>query len=222
MFCPEDDGALNPQSDVRADTLWNATLRCAACGRAYPVEEGILKLLDPASLDTESDHERQLRDRNLSAGYDFSDEESDMQLAEVHPMLESAALSEGTDVLELGAGAGRHTVRIATRRARIVAVDFSIDSLRRLSARAEGTWRIALVQADCTRLSVRARSFDVVVSTLVSNLPTKERRDSMMALAARAIKPAGRFVFSAHHYGLHSRLAREPRSGRYFEGGIYR
>jgi hypothetical protein len=57
----------------------------------------------------------------------------------------------------------------------------------------------------------------------VSNLPTAKHRGAMMQVAALALKPSsGKFVFGTHHYGIGSRLRREPRSGYYREVPIYR
>ena len=44
----------------------------------------------------------------------------------------------------------------------------------------------------------------------------------MLSVAARGLAPHGRFVFSAHHYGLGARLRRVTKDGYYGEGGIYR
>jgi SAM-dependent methyltransferase len=106
--------------------------------------------------------------------------------------------------------------------AAVLAVDFSARSLENLAGRVQPSWRIGLVQADCTQLAVAARRFDLVASTLVSNLPTEQHRAAVVALAARACKPQGKFVFSVHHFGVRSRLRGEEQSGYYREAPIYR
>lgn len=73
-----------------------------------------------------------------------------------------------------------------------------------------------------TTVRVAPREFDVVLSTLTSNLPTRQHRNKLYHLAAIAIRPNGRFVFCSHLQGIRQRLAGEKKSAPYMEGGIYR
>ena len=218
-----DGGALRPSPDTRpGPTLWNVDVHCATCGRTYQVRDGILRLLDAAQLDAESAHERQRREEQYAA-YSETAEAGDLLRAESDPTLDALEPLPRSTVLELGAGAGRFTVRMAQRDATVVAVDFSIEALRVLSGRIREGWRVGLVQADCTTLVTPRGAFDRVLSTLISNLPTHDRRVAMLRVAARALSPTGVFAFTAHYFGLYSRLQRrEPQTGRYSEGGIYR
>jgi 2-polyprenyl-3-methyl-5-hydroxy-6-metoxy-1,4-benzoquinol methylase len=223
LRCERDRGRLEiAGSDPAPDRLWNAAIHCTLCGSRYDVKDGILRLLDTTLLDAESDHERTTRDAELDAAFNPDVEQSDFQLAEIEPTLAASEPLRGASLLELGAGTGRYTIPLAQRGAVILAIDFSMSSLRRLVPRLHGSWRVALVQADCTRLATRPGAFDVVFSTLVSNLPSVEHRSAMMRLAAEALAPTGKFVFSTHHYGLNSRLRQERQSDRYTPGGIYR
>jgi SAM-dependent methyltransferase len=221
LRCSNDAAAVTG-GERDSQTLVNDTLRCTACGREYPVRAGIVQMLQENLLDDESNHERRARDTDLQASYEASTEQNELSLAEMIPMLEAAGPFENARVLELGAGGGRHTVPMAKSGAEILAVDFSIASLQRLAARVEPGWRIGLVQADCTRLEISPGAFGRVLSTLISNLPTPEHCDRMMRLAAKALAPAGKLVFSAHHFDLFSRIRRVRQSDRYSEGGIYR
>ena len=64
--------------------------------------------------------------------------------------------------------------------------------------------------------------FDRVLCTLTSNLPTREQRLEVFRNAAAAIRPDGKFVFSAHYYGLRALVKRSPRSGYYEKHQIFR
>jgi SAM-dependent methyltransferase len=141
---------------------------------------------------------------------------------ELAPTLEAAEPLFRARVLELGAGTGRLTIRMAERGASIIAVDFSERSLESLAQRIQPGWEVGLVYADCTQLEVESNSFELVVSTLVSNLPSAQHRARMMAVAANACKPSGTFVFGTHYYGFRSRLRGERQSGRYPGSSIYR
>lgn len=223
LRCPRDSGALNlrDESAAAAHHIQQATLSCPACARSYPITDGIVRFLDPATLDDESNNERTNREQGAKS-FDPTWETTAWNQMEIVPTIEASQPLAGAHVLELGAGTGRYTVQMADRQATILAVDFSLTSLEQLAARVQPRWDIGLVHADCTQFAVAPQSFDLVASTLVSNLPTPQHRAAMMRVAAAAVKKTGKFVFSTHHYGIRSRLRREPQSGYYREVPIYR
>jgi SAM-dependent methyltransferase len=146
---------------------------------------------------------------------------------EMRPTLAALAPLNDQIVLELGAGTGRYTVELVKECRALLAVDFSARSLETLAAKLsdpgfQSRARVGLIQADVTRPCPAPRAFDRILSTLVSNLPTRTHRADMYRLAAGALRGGGTFVFSAHHYGPRQRVRREPIRGRYTEDGIYR
>lgn len=223
LRCAHDNAELLLKEEHRAASghIADATLHCQSCKRVYPIKQGIVRLLDPTLLDDESSNERNRREHGAQR-YDASWETTPWTLTEVVPTMAASEPLAAARVLELGAGTGRYTVLMAERRASIVAVDFSLASLEKLASRVRAGWEVGLVHADCTQLAVAPHSFDLVASTLVSNLPTLQHREAMMRVAAKAMKPTGKFVFSTHHYGIRSRLRREPQSGYYPDAKIYR
>jgi SAM-dependent methyltransferase len=130
--------------------------------------------------------------------------------------------AKGQAVLEFGCGSGRYTLPLAKTGALLLALDISMGSLRALAQRLSPGLTVGLAQADVTRRCVAPRCFDRVLSTLVSNLPTREHRLAMLRIAAEALKDTGNFVFSTHHQNLTNRWLGRPPSGRYTEGGIFR
>jgi SAM-dependent methyltransferase len=221
LRCPSDNQELALEGTPAEAYLRRASLGCRACAATYHIEDGIVRLLEGVSLDAESDNERAQRDAGAT-GLDPSWESSAWNEMEIVPTLEASEPLAGAVVVELGAGTGRYTVPMIRRGAVVLAVDFSGRSLENLAGRVEPSWRIGLVQADCTQLALAPERFDLVASTLMSNLPTQDHRSAVLALAARACKPLGRFVFSVHHYGLRSRLRGDAPSGYYREAPIYR
>lgn len=226
LRCTADGGALQLAEDAaptRSGAIAEGMAQCRVCGRQYAIEGGILNLLDAAALDEESRHEQRLRD--LEWGADTASQpwwEDAHNGMEMSPTMEALQLDGAQTLLELGCGDGRYTVVLA-RSCRTLAVDFSLESLRTAARRLDGVaGRVGLVLGDVSTLKVAERAFDVVFSTLVSNLPSRQHRDALYALSRRALRPDGRFVFSAHHHGIHQRLSGEEKSGRYEEGGIYR
>jgi SAM-dependent methyltransferase len=218
---PDCGGALHAVEAGDQPFLLHAQVACARCGTRYPVRHGILRLLDPAVLDAESSHEREVRDEQAQA-LDHGWETTDWVRMELVPTMRASEPLREASVLELGAGTGRYSVRMAERGARVIAVDFSFEALRTLSLRLQPGWQVGLVEADCTRLRVQPASHDLVASTLLSNLPTAEHRAALYRLAATALRDGGKFVFSAHHWSWRARRRGEAKSGPYRPGGIYR
>ena len=205
-----------------------AAVSVCRCGRRHQVHQGIASLLRNEALVSESAHERSLRDAEALAGVRRTAEEiaaSPHEAMEMRTTLEWLALRNDDVVLELGCGDGRYTEIIARPGRRILAVDFSMEALRRLQEvleRKSVAVDVGMVHASIADLAVRPQSFDVVFSTLTSNLPDHAHRQMLYRLAASALKPGGRFVFSAHHYGWRERRAGMDKSGHYTPGGIYR
>ena len=217
--------AIDPDAERRAGdaAIQRGRLACTTCDASYPIEEGILCLLPADALQGESRHEQQLRDRyaqKLDAGTPWYDD--DHNRMEMVPTLEALQLEPSAVLLELGCGDGRYTVPLEARARAVLAVDFSIESLRMARRRLAGRGNVGLVQADVATMRVAPAGFERVFSTLVSNLPTREHRDALYRLASNALAPGGRFVYSTHHHGLRQRLSGKSKSGRYHEGGIFR
>ncbi|CAN5732110.1 class I SAM-dependent methyltransferase [soil metagenome] len=99
------------------------------------------------------------------------------------------------DVLDAGCGNGWYADWLATRGARVIAVDRSermVDIARnRLGDRAR------VFASDLSDLSLEPASLDLVVSSLVLHyIPNLYRAFSAIA---RALRPGGTFVFSTYH-----------------------
>jgi|SRR5687767_11170463 len=218
LRCPSDRGRLElTTNDARPETfIVQGTLLCAECHSTYEIVNGIVRFLDSRMLDALAEQERVRRDEEThDLGTDW--ERSEWSEMEIEPTLEASEPLSRAVTLELGAGTGRYTVRMADRGAAILAVDFSLESLEYIARRTLPSWDIGLVHADVTKLGVAPRQFDLIASTLVSNLPSGDNRAKMLSIASSACKPGGKFVFSTHYYGLKSRLRREPRAGFYPE-----
>jgi SAM-dependent methyltransferase len=203
---------------------------CASCGRGFEIEHDgrIVRLLQEGALVGEARREREIRDEQVAGRprRDHREVLSDPhEVMEMAPTMEWLALTGRESILELGCGTGRYTELLAAKGCKVLAMDFSRQSLLKLEAslRARGlAENVGLVHASIGDFFVAPRSFDVVLSTLTSNLPDRAHRQAMYALAATALKPGGRFVFSAHHYGLRAYRERTPKTGLYQAGGIFR
>jgi SAM-dependent methyltransferase len=228
LRCPKDQQPLGLEQPEWAErSVISGRLKCAGCGRNYSISNGIAILLETQDLDPEGQREQRIRDEGNRE--DFQQEaarhewvESDTDWMEMLPTLGAMATARGQVVLEFGCGSGRYTLPLAKTGAFLLALDFSMGSLRALAQRLPAGLTVGLVQADATRRCVAPRCFDRILSTLVSNLPSREHRLAMLRVAAEALKDTGHFVFSTHHQNLTNRLLGRPPSGRYSEGGIFR
>lgn len=133
------------------------------------------------------------------------------EVAEDIPFYEALADAEaarlGGDpprVLELGAGSGRITLRLAARGCSVVALDTSESQLDRLaaSARAEGVHeRVECVLGDMRDLGnfVAPESMDLVVSPFRSLLHVADARTPIFRRAYEVLRPGGCLAFDVFH-----------------------
>lgn len=102
-------------------------------------------------------------------------------------------LPSGRRALDVACGAGRNALHLARRGLKVLAMDLSIEGLRRLSDRGRREdLPIQAVQADAGRFQVRSGAFDVVVNThflLRSAFP----------LLRNALAPGGILVFETYN-----------------------
>ncbi len=225
ICCPAEGHRLAVGDVVRGDAtgVRDGELRCPACAATYPINDGVLCMFARDSLHPESLHEVTTRDqRAAKADAAITPWATDDDEAEFIPTLAALAPGPADSIFELGCGDGRYTVGLVGRCRLLVALDFSETSLRVMQRRLPAGTRIGLINADVTVFKAAPQSFDKVFSTLVSNLPTRAHRDALYRLAATAVKEAGEFIYSVHHYGLKERLKGVVKSGLYGPGDIYR
>ncbi len=217
LACP---GCGSQLSSTLEGTLEGAA--CRGCGAAYPVTDGILRTLTATELDQASAQEMVVRDGDAEAAFE-AERAPDERAAATALMLQ--ALGDGPSggaLLELGCGSGHFTAKLVDRFDPIVAVDFSLNALKRCAARLPPGANVALVHADITHVAVQRGGFRRCLSTLVSNLPTWAHREAMYRLAARALAPDGLFVFgNPPSRRARGRLRGAPKAYNYDGSGIF-
>jgi hypothetical protein len=177
-------------------------------------------MLDLQELDAEATHELRLRDQYSTNPLSYQDAAWDEQWGqlEMKPQLATLNLMEGSALLEFACGRGRYTTQVIGKCKALLAVDFSLESLRILADKIPSGKEIGLVQADITRLALSPKSFDRVLSTTC--LDSREQRMAMHRLAADALKEKGRYVYGVEFNDLRTRLLGSPRAERYAPGDM--
>jgi len=215
------DGYSTPAREL--DVIKSGALACVSCGAIFAIENGVLNLINTIEIDERSATEQLKRNAD---SYTVQALDTPISIAnnemKMIPTLEALPVTPADVLLELGCGDGRYTLRLADR-CDVLAVDFAEGPLRKLQQRLpKNSRRTGLILGDVSTMKVAPNKFDFVLSTLTSNLPTREHRESLYRLAQSALAMNGRFVFSSHLQGIRQRLAGEKKSGYYQDGGIYR
>lgn len=222
LRCPRDAAVLTLRdTNPRASHVLTGELECIRCEHVYPIEQGIVRLLDPGLQSGAGISERLIHDRYFET-YNTATERSAWSEMDIVPTLKALQPLSGKRVLELGAGAGRYTVRMIEHEASIIAVDSSLMGLVQLASRIQAAWNLGLVHADCTQFAAERSGFDAVLVSVISKLPDSAERAAVLRCAANAVKVNGKVVITARNYDLSRRWHSEPQSGRDTENGTYR
>jgi len=212
LRCP-DDG--NPGLEFTPGE--KATLRCPACERRFPIVDGIPSLLprDLAAavvggvVEPDDDALTQLRARDDEAGlYDELYDNPAFRF-ELETYAARIDLQPGELALDVGCGTGRVVKEYVGAEGRVVAADYSLESLRRFGARLDTSSRGRVHLAHCAveQLPFPDRHFDVVVATsLFSNLPTWEARDTGLLEVHRVLRSGGRLLVTVYNHCWTKRL----------------
>ncbi len=244
LRCSRDGGQLAVSAELRTGTVGiiEASLRCRTCSAEYTIQEGIARLMIDTGL-PEDEHEMALRDEEYAQirpgpfvppSHGWRSELSDR--LEIPPFLAALAPLDHCRVLEIGCGDGRFTMLMAQLRAQILAVDFSINALRKLawrlpsglaptSYRLDGEEgvdlrpRVGLVQAHASHFHVASRSFDRALS--LTPLDGRDQRMAMYRTISESLKDDGVFVGGVEHDDLTRRLLGLPIARHYSRGGIF-
>lgn len=234
LLCPEDHGPLVGWDGVQPEAL----LVCATCAATYPIRGGVPCLL-PAALREAKDAPAVLEDqgeiaekrREMAArdaqAYDYDRMLGLKLFTGAELPLSQRFLAPAADhlVLEAGCGTGRMTASFARASRGVIALDFSMESIRANMAKLTPPTaeRVLFIQADISRLPLRTESFDRVGSFGVyEHLPSDEARDRAVAEMVRVLKSrdeGGRIAFSAYRWGV-PQCWLAPREGHH-AGGIY-
>jgi SAM-dependent methyltransferase len=204
LRCPQDLAELRAADE---------SLVCSACGQRFPIEDGVICFLrenEAAALDENQRREIKARDE---AAERYAERFSALRnRIEMPPCLDAMALGPSDVVAELGCGTGRFTLAYAEKVQRVVALDFSGESLRVLRRQlpARLADRVLLVHADMCAPPLAHGAFTRLASfQAIEHLPGAEARRRGFVAAGALLAPGGSFTFTVYHWSWYKRwLAR--------------
>jgi ubiquinone/menaquinone biosynthesis C-methylase UbiE len=136
--------------------------------------------------------------------------------------LERFVIDESDVLLDAGCSTGRFTELITGSGHQLVAVDFSMASLRKLMQRLDVQARKTVhpVQGDIVNLPLRAEAIDKCLSCeVLEHIPSRDAQHRVISELQRVLRPGGRLVISTYNYNYYWRK-KSIRQG-YHAGRIY-
>ncbi|MHB8735005.1 MAG: methyltransferase domain-containing protein [Terriglobales bacterium] len=213
--------AAMEEGTTAVDELWEGTLGCTHCGRVFPVEHGIPRLLVLESGPTAALKQLEMLERDQIRRPVATPRERHDEEVEAAWVLDRVQPSHHDSILDAGCGVGRITRRLLKHSAQVVATDFSFERLRELAAAHKGDPNLECVQADLNHLPFRPMAFTKIVSTQVlEHLPSASLRGAFLASLARLLVPGGTLVLTVYNQDRYRQLRGLPDEGEH-ESGIF-
>ncbi len=177
IICPDDAATL---------TAINSTeYSCPVCNRAYPFEDGVLRLLDHNDKFYEAAYENQVR--FLPKSERWWRTWPLWLINSGYPWTVRHNIPAGAIVVELGCAGG---VRYFGQRYRMVGCDLSLSSLKKIEMYEQ---RIQADAAACIPLA--DNTVDAVVSSYFWEHIPPEVKPAILAECHRVLRPSGKIIF---------------------------
>lgn len=198
----------------------NEVLQCTACQSRYPISAGSPLLIMPVSGNQATKEDIQVFWGELyKAAYAHNDEMKPERLAfssqlkdleRLFRHREHLAVEEmpihalsGEKILEIGSGAGVHSVYFSSKGAHVVSMDITLERVEATAAKLDCVGKNGAnlaVQGDAERLPFEDGTFDIVYSNGV--LHHTPKTDQAVREVFRVLKPGGKAVIML--YAKHS------------------
>lgn len=221
LICPHDEANLVLQEESSSSTraIFEGELMCVRCKKVYFIKNGILQLLsEQEKIEDLMKIEIKVRDQQTN--------EYDQRLAlryqkEIPSTLKMIGNLQGKKIIEYGCGTGRVTEILTSSVDLMLAVDFSLASLKLLSQKLKNRDNIGLVWADAVRFKTVANSFDFSLAIqFYEHIPSLDLRQLFLNNVHNSLNLNGDLVMSVYHQDLRRVKSKMPKEGRH-QSGIF-
>ena len=188
----------------------DAALHCSDCDRVYPLVDSIpdFVIAHDDFLTTES---RQWDEH--APRYDEKRQHDLIYLASVEAAVQALAVEPGDVVLDAACGTGMTIKSYLQRGMNVVALDLSLESLRRLRDNLNCP-DVLYVRGDLQTLPFAAGTFGkVLCANAIQHLPDEPSRRRCVHELARVARPGGRVAVTAHNWSIPKRRKGWPKEG---------
>ncbi len=182
----------------------DAQCSCTICRREYPIEDNIFRLMPaPSPASSHAFHEQKARDKEAQL-YDKNLGLKFLTTFEFNHYKQPLVYENGHQpvLLELACGTGRMTLKFAPHFSHIFAMDVSIESLRVLQQKINGTplaRKITLVHGDAAHLPFAQESFEKIACfQMFQHLPSHDVRCSVLEDMQSVLEKNGELVMSVY------------------------
>jgi ubiquinone/menaquinone biosynthesis C-methylase UbiE len=175
--------------------------------------DGILDLLAKAEA-TDEFHEHEISQWDEQAAqYEPTRRNDALYQASVRGAARALRPRPGELILDAACGTGMIAGCNFRPGLRLVCLDLSLDSLRRLRETLPAG-AACCVRGDLRALPIADGVFDrVLCANALQHLPDPAGRRAAVAELCRVVRPGGRVVVTAHNYSVHKRRAGWPKEG---------
>lgn len=151
---------------------------------------------------------------SVSASYDTKRVNDRIYTACVRRTVDEVIRASGGTALDIGCGTGLTTLPLLEHFDRVVGMDYSAESLRRLRAKTSAS-HLTLVRGDLLCLPFADNAFDAVLcANVLQHVRPGEPQKRAAAEIMRTAKPGARIVISVHHYSRAKQRARWVKEGK--------
>lgn len=198
---------LHPDAGLSDSPGQNGPYVCRECGAAYRLRDGIARLVADATRRHDGFRAEEEQWDQEADNYDARRTRDARYMAGIEAAVRSLAALPGELVLDAGCGTGLTTRRLVAAGCRAVALDMSVESLRRLRGRV-GDTEVQLVQGDLTEMPFASNSFDrILCANAIQQVERDDRRQACVRELARVLRPGGRLVLTVQQHSIPRRNA---------------